>query len=489
MRTKILSLMAALLLSLATGYGQSVIFDEGFENGTTGWTIVNGNQTNKWYRGTATKASGSYAIYISNNSGTSNSYSTSSSSVVHFYKDINFPASTQPYTLTFKWKGMGESIYDDLKVYLVPTTTTPVAGTNLSTSYLLGTYRGYTTWQTSTVSLPAASYSGTTNRLVFSWRNNGSGGTTPPIAIDDITLIYFVQIDGIVYLLDKTAHTATLSDLDKDAALTNIVIPETVSYEGENYSVTSIGNSAFSYTGIVSVTIPASVINIGEEAFLSNNHLASFTVAGDNPNYSSENGILFNKDKSTLIKYPAAKTETSYTIPTSVTRIGDWAFEYCTNLESITIPASVSTIGHCPFAYINLHLYFEATVAPTLSGYIFCEAGSLTIHIPFRNSGYTYANGWSGNLSSWISIGNLQYAIYNLENNTVSVRAGENFNAATLSIPGTITYDGETYTVQVIAENAFYEYRQLVSVTIPGSVTYINHQAFSNTGLTSITIP
>jgi hypothetical protein len=71
----------------------------------------------------------------------------------------------------------------------------------------------------------------------------------------------------------------------------------------------------------------------------------------DNANtaYSSEDGILFNKLKTTLIRYPEGKTNTSYSIPVSVTTIGSYAFRSCSGLTSIIIPNSVTTIGNSAF--------------------------------------------------------------------------------------------------------------------------------------------
>ncbi len=124
--------------------------------------------------------------------------------------------------------------------------------------------------------------------------------------------------------------------------LTSITIPD---------SVTSIGNGAFyNCTGLTSVTIPDSVTSIGDEAFNNCTRLTSITVKEGNPKYSSdEYGVLFNKDKTLLIQYPIGNKRTSYTIPDSVTSIGDWAFAQCTGLTSVTIGNSVTSIGSSAF--------------------------------------------------------------------------------------------------------------------------------------------
>ena len=120
-------------------------------------------------------------------------------------------------------------------------------------------------------------------------------------------------------------------------SLTSITIPN---------SVTSIGGSAFSQCySLTSITIPNSVISIGDYAFYNCDSLTRIDVDDSNQNYSSQDGVLFNKDKTVLIQYPIGNTRTSYTIPNSVTYIGVEAFENCDSLTSITIPNSVTYIG------------------------------------------------------------------------------------------------------------------------------------------------
>jgi len=112
--------------------------------------------------------------------------------------------------------------------------------------------------------------------------------------------------------------------------LTSITIPN---------SITNIGKGAFfGCTGLTSITIPASVTSIGDRVFLDSTSLAAINVDAGNTNYSSEQGILYNKDKTLLIQYPGGKTG-AFTIPNSVTDIGRYsAFKGCTSLTSINIP-------------------------------------------------------------------------------------------------------------------------------------------------------
>ena len=158
-----------------------------------------------------------------------------------------------------------------------------------------------------------------------------------------------VTIGNLVYSLDTDTKVATVTGYDRSNKPTDVVIPNTIKYGG-NYSVTTIGKSAFyNCTSLASVNIPNSVTTIGGAAFASCTSLASVSVASDNPNYIGIDGVLFNKDKTMIVVYPAGKDGSEYTIPNSVTTIGEQAFWNCSSLASIDIPNSVTTIGEGAF--------------------------------------------------------------------------------------------------------------------------------------------
>jgi hypothetical protein len=187
----------------------------GFESGTSfaanGWTVVNGSQTNQWHVGIAAVFAGTRAAYISNTGGTSNNYDIGASSVVHFYRDITVPANST-INLSFRWRGDGESGYDYLRVFVVPTTTTPTAGTQLTSGQVGGDFNLQSTWQLATLNgiICNNTTSPITRRLVFSWRNDGSVGTNPPGGIDNISVTAVPYVPPVCSLGTGVTNVATL---------------------------------------------------------------------------------------------------------------------------------------------------------------------------------------------------------------------------------------------------------------------------------------
>ncbi len=101
---------------------------------------------------------------------------------------------------------------------------------------------------------------------------------------------------------------------------------------------------------LTSVTIPSSVKNIGSCVFFDCEELKSIKVDSKNKKFSSKKGVLFNKKKTKVICYPPKKAGKSYTIPKTVTTIGDFAFYRCRKLKTVKILNKVKKIGECAFA-------------------------------------------------------------------------------------------------------------------------------------------
>ena len=169
--------------------------DGGFETGTTfsanGWTEVNTAplQTNQWFLGTAVAGfTGARCAYVGT-AATNNNYNSNIASVVHLYRDVVFPAGQNLIRLNFRWKSRGRANEDIMKIYLVPSTYTPLAGVLPPAVYLIGDdYRNNTTWVNDSIDLDCA-LSGSSQRLVFTWVNDAANGNNPAIALDNIKLI------------------------------------------------------------------------------------------------------------------------------------------------------------------------------------------------------------------------------------------------------------------------------------------------------------
>ncbi len=175
---------------------------------TSEWVLSNGSQANAWYVGAA-EGNPVNGLYISNDGGTTNAYTISgASSTVHASKVFELPAGTMPFNFSFDWKANGESTSDYLRVWLVPASAALTPGTAITTGNTPGAVRisnqylnGVTAWQTANLEIPA-SYAGSIVKIVFEWRNDGSVGTNPPAAVDNIA---FTEITCLV----PTALTAS----------------------------------------------------------------------------------------------------------------------------------------------------------------------------------------------------------------------------------------------------------------------------------------
>jgi BspA type Leucine rich repeat region (6 copies)/PKD domain len=238
-----------------------------------------------------------------------------------------------------------------------------------------------------------------------------------------------------------------------------VAIPSTLG----GLPVTVIEGSGFEDTGITSVAISASVTNIQAQEFAPNDSLTSFTVDSNNPAYSSTNGVLYNKNGTTLFEYPPGISG-SYTIPGTVSNIGPNAFAACYFLSAVTIPDSVTNIGDAGFGYCfaltNITIPDSVTIlAP--DAFINCEHLS-AITVAAGNSNYS-------------SVGGVLF-----DKNVTTLLEFPTGLTGSYTIPNGVT---------TIAADAFILCDGLTNISMPPSVTSIEDGAFGDClGLTNITL-
>ncbi len=247
-------------------------------------------------------------------------------------------------------------------------------------------------------------------------------------------------------------------------SLTGIDIPS---------SVTSIGEMAFNdCPSLKSIEIPVGVTSIGENVFMNCNGLTEINVSADNETYASADGILYNKEMTTLIKCPEAK-EGQIDIPDGVISIENYAFYICTALTEIEMPESVTTTGY--------YTFFGCT------GLISVKA--LNEKIEFGSGSFVGCTGLADE-NGYIVVNNVLYDY-----------VGE---ATDIVIPDGVTkIDGIVYGLEKrcsiksvvitegvteIGERLFYYYTSLKSIELPNSLTSIGRLAFANCGLEEIEI-
>ena len=251
--------------------------------------------------------------------------------------------------------------------------------------------------------------------------------------------------------------------------VTHLVLPD---------EVTVISARAFfGCNSLQTVTIPATTTTIGAYAFRLCSVLTAITVDESNPNYCDVDGVLFNKDKTTLIQYPASKSG-NYTIPTGVTAIGDYAFHYMRATSSVTIPGTVETIGTYAFwesASLTSVVVEDGVTA--IGNYAFAVCSYLSaISLPdsirtigfdaFANTAYyNDATNWEDGLVLYI---------------------GNHLIQAKTTISGTYTIRAGTVTVR---GSAFEDCSSLTAVTVPDSVVSMGRYVFADCpALTQVTL-
>lgn len=232
------------------------------------------------------------------------------------------------------------------------------------------------------------------------------------------------------------------------------------------HSVVKIYEYAFyRCENLKTIYIPDSVIEIkeisyylGSMTFYGCDNLNNIVVDKNNKYYSNdEYGVLFDKDKLSLIRYPAGNTRTEYSIPDSVINIGDFSFESCSFLTNIVIPNSVVSIGIRAFEWCyNLTAIIISSSVIEIDEDAFNDCKSLSNIIVDKNNNY-YSSDEYGALFDKDKTKLIQYPVGNTRKE--------------YKIPKGVT---------TIDDSAFYSCDSLVDITIPNSVTNISSWAFAS---------
>ena len=215
-------------------------------------------------------------------------------------------------------------------------------------------------------------------------------------------------------------------------------------------SVTRIGTTAFFVCySLTSIKIPNSVTSIGEYVFEGCDSLTSISVEENNPNYMDDNGVLYTKDGTQIIKYPRGKNDTQYSILNGVTSIGNGAFSSCSSLTSVDIPNSVTSIKEYAFQNCtSLKSIKIPNSVTSIRNMVFSSCSSLT-SVEISNGVTSIGNGafaWCTGLTS-------------------------------IEIPNS---------VKVIGNGAFACCNSITNMEIPSSLTSIGEEAFNECRLNDI---
>jgi hypothetical protein len=330
---------------------------------------------------------------------------------------------------------------------------------------------------------------------------------------------------GYVYIPSSITYNGTMYTvryIGKNAfvdcdMLLNITLPNTINVI-DRYAFQGCTN-LYGSNGYPYFYLPDELYQIGDYAFSGGNAITRFEVGPNNNAFSCYNGAVYNKSKTKLICCPSSLPQTEITssffssnvtqigngafancniisqveIPLTVTQIGGWAFDNCDSLKQVILPENITSIDDCAFRYDDSlkTVFCLALTPPTIYNETFTSASIAKLVVfPSAVSAYRNAEYWQNftNIKSanfdFVYDG-IFYRITSVANKTVSVVRSvdeQNFNrtdyVGDVTVPSTVTYGGETYTVTKVDSYAFYFNKQLERVSLPPTVTYIGERAF-----------
>ena len=303
-------------------------FEDATENDN--WTIVNNGYPHAWYIDDLVNNTpgGNYGLYVSQDSGATNTYDIDVASYVWAYRDIDFGTSSGEYLISFDWRDSTESCCDYLKVYI----GNPVDVTNVGTSIPAGlatvstNYNFSSTWRRDTI-YANATFQGI-KRLYFYWRNDGSVGTSQAIAVDNIT-VEGIECGRPLNLAVTETSTTSIS-IEFDAAVSSDNSWDAVIVEhGDEWDETmaiNLNSTQYTFTDLT----PATTYDIHVRTGCGSNWISLTSVATDceliyslpyRNNFDNVGAsvmpICWNR-LSTAGNYPYTSTSYAYSAPNSM---------------------------------------------------------------------------------------------------------------------------------------------------------------------------
>lgn len=294
------------------------------------------------------------------------------------------------------------------------------------------------------------------------------------------------EVNGIAYEITRTTPPLEVAVTSKPSSGPyngDIEIPESVTYGTKTYMVSSIGNSAFyNCENLLSVKLPETLQSINSSAFHSCTKLDSIIIPNSVTKIDSHAFSYCNGLKS--IQLSNSLSELSYNV-----LVG------CTSLASLTIPASVKTISEGALLYCSAIKIIQslAVTPPTISDLIASEyaLGGISTTIPLvvpeeAIANYRAAKHWGGFTNTYalnkvFSVAERRYAITSTTSPlTAEIICGETNYSGDFTLSASVVYNDQTYSITRVANGAFADCGELVSVNLPNSVTEIGKVAFKN---------
>ena len=313
---------------------------------------------------------------------------------------------------------------------------------------------------------------------------------------------YDFESAGIYYnITGNNTVEVTYSDRDNNTYSGSVSVPETVTNNGTEYSVTKIGEYAFKGSAVTSVSMPECITSIGAVAFYGCKNFES---------------VALPESLTTLgnVAFSFCSSLKAIKIPSGVTAIPERCFEGCSSLESVTIPEGVTTIEAAAFWSCNLkELTLPSTITSIGNG-AFCNNGNLQsiicnaatpptlgddafygstiqdVKVPLASIvAYRKAYGWK-DFSNYYGGEMIADGItYHIDENGATITAADSSLTET-NIPSSVEFEGNQYSVIKINDNVFADNTNLTAVTLPEGLVEIGAYAFRKCkNLESVALP